>query len=160
MSFCPHSSASLLRIALLAMGTLMLQGVAVQSAAASCGDWLAGHESTASDRIETASPVSATIRTSVAAWRNDVAGRQAADLASEDRSAPRPCNGPDCRQMPAAPDAPLAPASTRVIVPQWLLGSPLTTVSSVTDRERLPVDADAELPVAGPSRIERPPRFC
>ena len=147
------SPAAVLRIALLAMGALMWQGVAAQSAVASCGDWLAGHE-TANDGTEDTG-------LSLTALRDGIAGMSDPEAASNEAPAPRPCSGPNCRRIPQVPDAPLAPTSTtRLIVPQWLLNSPLTTLQELPALNRAPVEPAANALAADPSRIERPPRSC
>ena len=145
--------AALLRIALLAMGALVWQGVAAQSAVASCGDWLADHDSVSDGSEDTG--------LSSTALQNSIVGTSDSGAASNDVPAPRSCSGPNCRRMPQLPDAPLAPTSTtRLIVPQWLLDSPLTTVQELPVLSRAPVESAADAPVADPDRIERPPRFC
>ena len=153
MNFRSISPAALLRIALLATFALFWQGVTAQTAAGSCGDWLAGHE-TVSDGTEDTG-LSSTV------LQNDISGTSDSGTASSRVPAPRPCSGPNCRRMPQLPDAPLAPTSTtRVIIPQWLLNSPLTTVPELPALSESPAESAADARTADPSRIERPPRSC
>lgn len=147
------SPAALLRVALLAMVALFWQEVTAQTAVASCGDWLAGHE-TVKERVEDSGLPSTSLR-------NGIAGVSHAESATTEVPTPPPCSGPNCRRMPQVPDAPLAPTSTtRVIVPQWLLNSPLTDVLELPALGWVSVEPAADAPVADPDRVERPPRFC
>ncbi len=143
--------ATVLRIAVLAMAVFSLQIVTSNTAAASCGDWLAGHETAATD--------GATVVSEVVQLR-DVVSRFGFEASGSERSTTRPCSGPDCRQLPTMPDAPLAPVTTRVIAPQWLLGMALTNLPGLSVSGRVAAEQSAVLLPAEQDRIERPPRSC
>lgn len=150
-------SATVLRIAVLAIGALGLQVVAAQPADASCGNWLAGHE--AETVTVDAFEASATQASPMANLR-DLANAFGTDSSDADPPNSRPCDGPGCRQLPTMPDAPLAPSTTRLIAPDWLLKTSLTGLLGLPAIGRVWVDRDAVLLPAEQGRIERPPRSC
>ena len=121
-------------LALMALGSL-------QSAQASCGDWLVGHDMPAHSPAVTAN--------------------EAPDAATANKLAQplrrRPCHGPSCNRAPVAPLAPSeAPTSTPDLERAALL-SDLAPVEASTAGAWLALDEPLLIPaVFGPP--ERPPR--
>lgn len=154
MTVCPLRPANVLRIAVLAIGATLLQGAMARTAAASCGDWLAGHETVAADaNAVAANTTHATIA------RNDFASNLG--LTSSGAELPtHACNGPACHKLPTMPDAPLSPVTSRVIVSQWLLGASLAKLLCLPVAGRVFAEHAGVLQPAEQDRIERPPRSC
>jgi len=142
-----------MRLALLAMGALLVQCAVAQTAAASCGDWLAGHATMATDDAGASGGMAAAQLRN--AGRDFGIGTERSELPGQ-----RPCNGPDCRQLPTIPDAPFSPTTTRVVAPQWLLGASLTSLLGLADSGRVPAERSSAFLPAEQDRIERPPRSC
>jgi hypothetical protein len=122
-------------VACLALGTL-------QSAQASCGDWLVGHD--------------------MPAHAPDVtAGDAGETAAAKPAQAPRrrPCNGPSCGRAPVAPLAPSEAPTTPLELDRDGLLSDLTPVEISTAGAWLALDEPLSIPaVSGPP--ERPPRVA
>jgi hypothetical protein len=114
----------------------------VQSAQASCGDWLVGHDM----------PAHAPQLASAA----EAGGNQAKPAEAPRR---RPCNGPSCGRAPVAP---LAPSEAPTISPDLdraALLSGLVPVEASTAGAWLAFDEPLLIPaVSGPP--ERPPRLA
>lgn len=119
-------------LALMALGSL-------QSAQASCGDWLVGHD--------------------MPAHSPDVTSGEADDAATAKLAQPlrrRPCNGPSCGRAPVAPLAP-SEASSPPDLERAALLSNLAPVEASTAGAWLALDEPLLIPaVFGPP--ERPPR--
>ena len=117
-----------------------------ESAQATCGDWLAGHDMAEASRSEKR------------AGSAETASHDAlsADVATQPKG-PRPCNGPACSRRPDVPLSPSGPAE------------PVTPTSRlqavVAHDDVLPAPAASWLAIDEPlswangptSRIERPP---
>ena len=129
-------------LALVALGSL-------QSAEASCGDWLVGHgvpsqaaEADAGNRADAGNAVDA--------------GNAGAATPTE---APRrrPCNGPSCGRAPVAPLAPSDAPTVPLELDRAALLSSLLPVDASTAGAWLVIDEPLSIPaVSGPP--ERPPR--
>lgn len=119
-------------LALMALGSF-------QSAQASCGDWLVGHD------MPVHSP--------------EVTGGEAPDAATAKLAQPprrRPCNGPSCGRAPVAPLAPSEATSPPDLERAAVL-SDLAPVEASTAGAWLALDEPLLIPaVFGPP--ERPPR--
>ena len=119
-------------LALMALGSL-------QSAQASCGDWLVGHD--------------------MPAHSPDVTSGEADDAATAKPGQPlrrRPCNGPSCGRAPVAPLAP-SEATNPPDLERAALLSNLAPVEASTAGAWLALDEPLLIPaVFGPP--ERPPR--
>ena len=119
-------------LALMALGSL-------QSAQASCGDWLVGHD------MPAPSP--------------DVTSGEADDAATAKLARPlrrRPCNGPSCGRAPVAPLAPSEATSPPDLERAAVLSS-LAPVEASTAGAWLALEEPLLIPaVSGPP--ERPPR--
>lgn len=122
-------------VACLALGTF-------QSAQASCGDWLVGHDMPAHAQEVTA---------------GDVGETASAKPAPAPRR--RPCNGPSCGRAPIAPLAPSEAPTTPLELDRDALLSALTPVEISTAGAWLALDEPLLIPaVSGP--LERPPRVA
>ncbi len=131
-------------LALVALGSL-------QSAEASCGDWLVGHgvpsqaaEADAGNRADAGNAVDA--------------GNAGAATPTE---APRrrPCNGPSCGRAPVAPLAPSDAPTVPLELDRAALLSSLLPVDASTAGAWLVIDEPLSIPaVSGPP--ERPPRVA
>ena len=131
-------------LALVALGSL-------QSAEASCGDWLVGHgvpsqaaEADAGNRADAGNAVDA--------------GNAGAATPTE---APRrrPCNGPSCGRAPVAPLAPSDAPTVPIELDRAALLSSLLPVDASTAGAWLVIDEPLSIPaVSGPP--ERPPRVA
>ena len=125
-------------LALIALGSS-------QSAEASCGDWLVGHDMPS----QTAE---------VDAGNLADAGKAAASIPIE---APRrrPCNGPSCGRAPVAPLAPSDAPTVPLELDRAALLSSLLPVDASTAGAWLVIDEPLSIPaVSGPP--ERPPRVA
>ncbi len=113
-----------------------------QSAQASCGDWLVGHDMPAH-----ASEVTA----------GDAGETSAAKPAESPRR--RPCNGPSCGRAPVAPLAPSEAPTTPLELDRAALLSDPTPAEISTAGAWLVLDEPLSIPaVSGPP--ERPPRVA
>ncbi|MHC4876490.1 MAG: hypothetical protein ACYTGL_08320 [Planctomycetota bacterium] len=151
------SPLTLLRPLTVLVAVLGVQVLASQQADASCGDWLAGHEPVAVSSVGGGSD------TGTIARRADLLTPpmlRMSDLFAADAPASMPCRGPGCRQLPSLPDAPLAPLSVRVVLPDWLLAGQAMSLCGMPIPGRLTPELDAVLPFTEQERIERPPRSC
>ena len=120
-------------LALMTLGSL-------QSAQASCGDWLVGHD--------------------MPAHSPDVTSGEADDAATAKLAQPlrrRPCNGPSCGRAPVAPLAPSEAPTSSPDLERAALLSNLAPVEASTAGAWLALDEPLLIPaVFGPP--ERPPR--
>jgi hypothetical protein len=113
-----------------------------QSAQASCGDWLVGHDMPAHAPDVTA---------------GDVGETASAKPAPAPRR--RPCNGPSCGRAPIPPLAPSEAPTTPLELDRDALLSALTPVEISTAGAWLALDEPLLIPaVSGP--LERPPRVA
>jgi hypothetical protein len=131
-------------LALVALGSL-------QSAEASCGDWLVGHDVPAqaaeADAINPADAGNAV----------DAANAGAATPTEAPRR--RPCNGPSCGRAPVAPLAPSDAPTVPLELDRAALLSSLLPVDASTAGAWLVIDEPLSIPaVSGPP--ERPPRVA
>jgi hypothetical protein len=135
LSRCLRSCGAVVVIAVWALGTF-------QSAHASCGDWLDGHD------LPSPAPV-------VAA--GDAAGTGTAKPATAPRR--RPCNGPSCGRAPAAPLVPSEAPTASPDLDRAALISGLVAVPAATAGAWLTFDEPILIPaISGPP--ERPPRIA
>jgi len=136
LSRCIRSCGIVVAIAFLALGTF-------QSAQASCGDWLVGHDT----------PAHAPELTS----GRGAAGDQANPADAQPRR--RPCNGLSCSRAPVAPLAPSEAPITPLDLDRAALLSAHVPVEASTAGAWLAVDEPLLIPaISGPP--ERPPRIA
>ncbi|HUG89979.1 MAG TPA: hypothetical protein VML55_04040 [Planctomycetaceae bacterium] len=142
-------TVSCLRLMSVAALVVALQAVLSTDAAASCGDWLAGHPPHGSAADHSADGAS-TAET-----------RGEPDMASNSPDAPldppRPCSGLGCRRAPEAPP-PTAPQRTLTDnQDRWLTlaGRPPVVPACVW---RLVLEETLDLSAGLRPRVERPPR--
>jgi hypothetical protein len=131
-------------LALIALGSS-------ESAEASCGDWLVGHDvpaqATEADAINPADAGNAV----------DAANAGAATPTAAPRR--RPCNGPSCGRSPVAPLAPSDAPTLPIELDRAALLSSLLPVDASTAGAWLVIDEPLSIPaVSGPP--ERPPRVA
>ena len=121
--------------------TLMALG-SFQSAQASCGDWLVGHD--------------------MPAHSPDMTSGEADDIASAKLAPPlrrRPCNGPSCGRAPVAPLSPSEAPTNAPDLERAAVLSNLAPVEASTAGAWLALDEPLLIPaVFGPP--ERPPRVA
>ena len=125
-------------LALIALGSS-------ESAEASCGDWLVGHDvpvqAAEADAINPADAGNAGAATPIEAPRR------------------RPCNGPSCGRSPVAPLAPSDAPTLPIELDRAALLSSLLSVDASTAGAWLVIDEPLSIPaVSGPP--ERPPRVA
>ena len=124
-------------LALIALGS--------QSAEASCGDWLVGH-----DMPSQAAEVDA---------GNAVDAANAGEATPIEAPRRRPCNGPSCGRAPVAPLAPSDAPTLPIELDRAALLSSLLPVDATTAGAWLVIDEPLSIPaVSGPP--ERPPRVA
>ena len=124
-------------LALIALGS--------QSAEASCGDWLVGH-----DMPSQAAEVDA---------GNAVDAANAGEATPIEAPRRRPCNGPSCGRAPVAPLAPSDAPTLPIELDRAALLSSLLPVDASTAGAWLVIDEPLSIPaVSGPP--ERPPRVA
>jgi hypothetical protein len=138
-----HSSPRFLRscgaAALLVLSAVIALG-SLESAEASCGDWLVGHD--------------------MPAHAAELAGGDNGAAAAEPAGVParrRPCNGPSCGRAPVLPLAPSEAPSAPIDLDRAALFASLAPVDPATAGAWLVLDEPLSIPaVSGPP--ERPPR--
>ncbi len=131
-------------LALIALGSS-------QSAEASCGDWLVGH-----DRPSQAAEADAGNRADAG---NAVDAANAGEATPIEAPRRRPCNGPSCRRAPVAPLAPSDAPTVPIELDRAALLSSLLPVDASTAGAWLVIDEPLSIPaVSGPP--ERPPRVA
>lgn len=116
-----------------------------ESAVASCGDWLVGH-----DRPSQAAEADA---------GNRADAGNAGEATPIEAPRRRPCNGPSCRRAPVAPLAPSDAPTVPIELDRAALLSGLLPVDASTAGAWLVIDEPLSIPaVSGPP--ERPPRVA
>lgn len=110
-----------------------------QSAEASCGDWLVGHD--------------------MPSHAPDVDAGNAAAATPTEAPRHRPCSGPSCGRAPVAPLAPSDAPTVPIELDRAALLSSLLPVDASTAGAWLVIDEPLSIPaVSGPP--ERPPRVA
>ena len=88
---------------------------------------------------------------------NSATAEHAATNFLQERSAPLPCDGPDCRRAPESPGLPVPPAPPTFAGERWACLSGPAAVPPKSGGRLIP-DDELLLPGGDPLSLERPPR--